>query len=212
MKKSKLIIFIFFILLNNSIFYKLESKINNIIVVKVGNNIITSLDVQNEILTNLVINNIEINQENINKNKNFSVKSLINKSLKKLEINKYDINEYNKQDLQNYINSIAKNLNIDSKNLKEIFVQNNIDYSKFIENYKIELLWNTLIYKIYQNQTNINIVDVNNEVEKIKGSKSEEELKKIKETILGQRKQKKLNLFSRSHLSNLENTTVIEFK
>jgi hypothetical protein len=212
MKKSKLIIFIFFILLNNSIFYKLESKINNIIVVKVGNNIITSLDVQNEILTNLVINNIEINQENINKNKNFSVKNLINKSLKELEINKYDINEYNKQDLQNYINSIAKNLNMDSKNLKEIFVQNNIDYSKFIENYKIELLWNTLIYKIYQNQTNINIVDVNNEVEKIKGSKSEEELKKIKETILGQRKQKKLNLFSRSHLSNLENTTVVEFK
>ena len=101
---------------------------------------------------------------------------------------------------------------MDSKNLKEIFVQNNIDYSKFIENYKIELLWNTLIYKIYQNQTNINIVDVNNEVEKIKGSKSEEELKKIKETILGQRKQKKLNLFSRSHLSNLENTTVVEFK
>lgn len=212
MKKSKLIIFIFFILLNNSIFYKLESKINNIIVVKVGNNIITSLDVQNEILTNLVINNIEINQENINKNKNFSVKNLINKSLKELEINKYDINEYNKQDLQNYINSIAKNLNMDSKNLKEIFVQNNIDYSKFIENYKIELLWNTLIYKIYQNQTNVNIVDVNNEVEKIKGSKSEEELKKIKETILGQRKQKKLNLFSRSHLSNLENTTVVEFK
>ena len=212
MKKSKLIIFIFFILLNNSIFYKLESKINNIIVVKVGNNIITSLDVQNEILTNLVINNIEINQENINKNKNFSVKNLINKSLKELEINKYDINEYNKQDLQNYINSIAKNLNMDSKNLKEIFVQNNIDYSKFIENYKIELLWNTLIYKIYRNQTNVNIVDVNNEVEKIKGSKSEEELKKIKETILGQRKQKKLNLFSRSHLSNLENTTVIEFK
>ena len=212
MKKSKLIIFIFFILLNNSIFYKLESKINNIIVVKVGNNIITSLDVQNEILTNLVINNIEINQENINKNKNFSVKNLINKSLKELEINKYDINEYNKQDLQNYINSIAKNLNMDSKNLKEIFVQNNIDYSKFIENYKIELLWNTLIYKIYQNQTNVNIVDVNNEVEKIKGSKSEEELKKIKETILGQKKQKKLNLFSRSHLSNLENTTVVEFK
>ena len=212
MKKFKLIIFIFSILLNNSIFYKLESKINNIIIVKVGNNIITSLDVQNEILTNLVINNIEINQENINKNKDFSVKNLINKSLKKLEINKYDINEYNKQDLQNYINNIEKNLSIDSKNLKEIFVQNNIDYSKFIENYKIELLWNTLIYKIYRNQTNVNIVDVNNEVEKIKGSKSEEELKKIKETILGQKKQEKLNLFSRSHLSNLENTTVVEFK
>ena len=69
-----------------------------------------------------------------------------------------------------------------------------------------------MIFEIYRNQTNINIVEVDNEVQKIREDKSEEELKIIKNNILNQKKQEKLNLFSRSHFSNLENSIVIEFK
>ena len=103
-----------------------------------------------------------------------AVKNLINKSIKRSEINKYEIKDYNKKDLRNYIENIAKNLNTDSKGLKEIFKQSNIDHEAFVEKHKIELLWNTLIFQIYRNQTNINIVEVENEVEKKKKNKSEE--------------------------------------
>ena len=73
-------------------------------------------------------------------------------------------------------------------------------------------MWKTLIYKLYKNQTNVNIVEVENEMEKIKDDKNKKELKEIKENILNTRKEEKLNLFSRSHFSNLENTIVVNFQ
>ncbi len=212
MKKFFLIIISISILFNNFIFLNLQSQINNIIIVKVGESLITSLDVENEIITNLIIKKQEINQTSVNNNKKYAVKNLINKSIKKSEINKYEIKDYNEQDLKNYVQNIAKELNTDSKGLKNIFKQSNIDYEVFLENYKIELLWNTLIFQYYKNQTNINTVDLENEIEKVKDNKTEEEVKKIRKNFLEKKKQEKLNLFSRSHFANLENTIVIDFQ
>jgi len=205
------IIFILF-LINNFIFSSLLSQINVSIVVKVGKSLVTSLDVENEIITNLVINGQEITQESINKNKNYAIKNLIKKSIKLNEINKYKIKNYNKKDLQNYIKNIAENLNTDLNGLKDIFKVHNISYDLLEEKYIIELKWNTLIFQIYKNQTNINIVEVENNVEKIKENKSEEELKIIKKNVLDKKTKEKLNLFSRSHFSNLENTVVVSFQ
>ena len=212
MKKKSLIIISVFILINNLIFLNLSSQIKNTIVVKVGNALITSVDVQNEIITNLIINNQQLNQENINSNKNYAVKNLINKLIKKSEIEKYKVTGYNKKDLEVYLNNVAKNLGTNLSGLKEKFNKNQINYQTFIANYKIELLWNTMIFQLYKNQTNINIVDVENEVEKIKQNKSEEELKQIKKNILNVKKDEKLQLFSRSHFSNIENSVVINFQ
>ena len=64
----------------------------------------------------------------------------------------------------------------------------------------------------FKNQTNVNIIEVDNEVEKIKKNQSDEDLKKIKLNILNKKKGEKLDLFSRSHFSNLENTVVIDFQ
>ena len=205
------IIFILF-LINNFIFSSLLSQINVSIVVKVGKSLVTSLDVENEIITNLVINGQEITQESVNKNKNYAIKNLIKKSIKLNEINKYKIKNYNKKDLQNYIKNIAENLNTDLNGLKDIFKVHNISYDLLEEKYIIELKWNTLIFQIYKNQTNINIVEVENNVEKIKENKSEEELKIIKKNVLEKKTKEKLNLFSRSHFSNLENTVVVSFQ
>ena len=210
MKKIKLIIIS--ILFSNLIFFNLHSQISNTIVVKVGESLITSVDIQNEIITNLIINKQNITQENINNNKNYAIKNLISKSIKKSETNRFKVETYNKKDLNKYIVNIAKQFDTDSSGLKEIFKQSDIDYEAFVEKHRTELLWNTLIFKIYQNQTNINIVEVDNEIEKIKENKNEEELKIIRKNILNQKKQEKLNLFSRSHFSNLENTVIIDFQ
>ena len=212
MKKVNLIIIFVFILFNKFFLLNLQSQINNTIVVKVGSSLITSLDVQNEIITNLTLNKIEITQKNIDSNKSYSLRNLIQKSIKRSEIEKFKITDYSKKDLNKYTENIAKNLNTNTSGLKNIFKQNNIDYLTFIKKHETELLWNTLIFKLYRNQTNINIIDVDNEVKKITEIKSEDEKKKIKANILNQKKQEKLNLFSRSHLSNLENTIVVDFQ
>ena len=207
---KKFIIFTF-VLLSNLFFLNLQSKINNNIIAKVGELLITSIDLQNEILTNLVINNVEITQENVNSNKKFAVKNLINKSLKRNEINKYKITDYNKVDLQNYIESVAKNLNTSRDGLEEIFKQANIDYKIFVQKHETELLWNSLIFQIYKNQININIVDVDNEFEKLKEDKNDDQLKELRKKILNKKKQDKLNLFSRSHFSNIQKSNKYQY-
>ena len=212
MRKSNLIIIAIFLLFNNFIFLNLQSKITNSIVVKVGESVITSIDVENEIITNLIINKQEINQQNINQIKDFAVKNLIMKSIKRSEIKKYEIKRYDQKELKNYINKTASSFDTDQKGLKKVFEQNKINFQQFIKNYETELLWNTLIFQIYKNQTNVNIVEVKNEVSNIGKGKTEEELKKIRETIINQKKQEKLSLFSRSHFSNLENSISINFQ
>jgi len=212
MKKNNVINILLFIFLNNFIFLDLHSKIVNNIIAKVGNSLITSVDLQNEIITNLVLDKKNLSQENINSTKNYSVQNLTKRVIKKDEINKYQIKSFNKKDLQNYIETVAKSFNTDQNGLKEIFKQNNISFSKFIERYKIELLWNTLIFKIYKDQINLNIVEINNEIKKIKENKNDAELKKITEEITNKKKEDQLNLFSRSHYSSLENSIYIDFQ
>ena len=299
-----------FLFINNFIFSELKSKISNNIVVKVGNDLITSVDIKNEIITNLIISKQKVTQETINGNKDYAVKNLISKSIKRAEVNKYSVTAYNKNDLRNYALGIAKKFNTNIKGLKKIFKESNINYKTFEKNYETELLWNSFIFSIYKNQININIVEVANEVKvllktqiieynisEIEILKSENEKQKIdevfelikkegfeiaakklsiakssknsgllgwvsnrsfsktyldeikrikineisspmnnknsitifrinnlrksndarkvdvlKDKVLARKKQDKLNLFSRSHFSNLENTIVIKFK
>ena len=136
MKKINIIIFIF-ILFSNLVTFKLQAQINNKIVAKVGEKLITSIDVQNEIMTNLIINKQAITQENINKNKKFAIKNLVNNAIKKIEINKYKITDYNKKDLKEYIIKVAENLNSSQNELKEIFNQADIDFEIFVDKIKV---------------------------------------------------------------------------
>ena len=212
MKKYNLTTILFLIFLNNFIILDLESKIVNNILGKVGNSLITSVDLQNEIITNLLINKQDFSQENIESAKSYSLKNLINKTIKKDEIDKYKIKDFNRKDLYEYIDKVAKEFDTNQSGLEEIFKKNNVSYSKFVERYKIELSWNTLIFQIYKNQINPNIMEIDNEIKKIKENKNDEELKKIRIEITNKKKNEQLNLFSRSHYSNLENSVYINFK
>ena len=209
MMKNKILITFFFFFSNNLIHSELKSQINNTIVIKIGNLLVSSIDVQNEIITNLIINKQEVTQKNIDSYKDYSIKKLITKTIKKIETDKYEITNYDQMALNDYIDNAAKSLSTNKKGLKEIFMKSGVSYDLFVEKYRTELLWNTLIFQIYKNQININIIEVENEIGKIKKDKNISELKKIKETILLKRKEEKLDLFSRSHFSNLENSILI---
>ena len=145
-KFIKILFFIQFILLS---FSYLEAKVNNIIVAKVENEIITAYDLENEIKTILVLAKKPLTQENINEVKNFAMKSLIRKLIKKSEVERYNVTKYNEKDLNGYILQISKGLGTNSSGLKKIFKENKINYDVLVEKFKIELLWNTLIYSLY---------------------------------------------------------------
>ena len=56
MKKINVIIISFLIFFNNNSFSNLYTQINNNIVVKIGELLVTSIDIENQIITNLIIN------------------------------------------------------------------------------------------------------------------------------------------------------------
>lgn len=161
MSKIKQIFIVIFLSLQSEY---LLAKINNSIIVKVGNEIVTALDVENEIKTILVLKKLDFTQENINRSKDFAVRSLIKSAIKESEIKKYGIEEFDPNGLANYLENIAKSLNIKKNELKKFFFSNNLDYNSFVKKYKIELKWNTLIFRIYKNQISLNTIEIENEL------------------------------------------------
>ena len=151
--KKKLIslIFIFFIFNNTS--FCLENKI----LVKIDNEIVTGIDVDNEAKYLISLNP---NIKNLSKKEIFDIskKSIIREKVKYIEINK---NFKNLNVPDNYIEQILKNIyqKIGIESL-EIFKQylkgNSIDYEYVKDKIKIETLWNELIFAKFSSKIVIN--------------------------------------------------------
>ena len=90
---KRFFIFNSFFIANNSSFAKIENKI----IAKIGDKIITNFDIINEINTILAISNKNINNEDINTLRNLAFVSLKKQMIRKTEIEKYKINSYNKR-------------------------------------------------------------------------------------------------------------------
>ena len=123
-------------------------KFENKIIVKVDKGIITTHDVQNEIKVFLFLNNINPTKKNILDSKNRIIKVLINRELKRNEIKKYGVKKYNEIDLNDYLKRIAKNKGLSLKNLKNEFKNNNLNFNNFVENVKVDFIWNSLIFNL----------------------------------------------------------------
>ena len=155
---------IFFVII---IFFKINNfsfaNIDNKIVVKIENEIITNFEIKNKILSLLIISNQEINQKNIDVLKGKALKSLIDLKLKRLELKNFDIKEDYKQ-INTYLNQVSAN-NINS--LKEKFKQNQVNYNLFIEELKTEFRWQKFIYTVYSNKIEIDDSSIENELKNL---------------------------------------------
>ena len=157
----KFILILLFLLLNS--FSSLFSEINDKILIKVENNIITNYEFKNKILRLLMFSNTEVTQENINLIKKSALDSLLMSEIKKIELSKYPIKIDQKQ-LDSYISKISvSNIN----ELKKRFNQNNIDYDLYAEEMETELMWQNLIYSKYSNKINIDENILNAEIKKV---------------------------------------------
>ena len=160
--KFIVLIYLLFFYLNLSA-QLLHAKDINKIVAKIDNELITSYDIKNKILTTLVLANKEINQKNIDILKKKSLDDLVQNRLKKIELKNHDFKK-DTQRINTYLNSISSN-NIDELKLK--FKKYNINFQDFENEIDIEFKWRNLIYNYYSNKIEINQSDIDKEAEKL---------------------------------------------
>ncbi len=167
-----------------SIFFEpnyVNSSINNKIIIKVGNEIITSYELENEIKTILFLSKKQINQENINKVKKKAISGLINKKLKKEEIEKYGI-KLDQSKVRSYLNNLSIKLNMSNEDFIKAMDKVDVNYDLYKESIKIDLSWQSLIYELNKSNLSINekqIIQELNQIIKNRSNLEEYELAEI---------------------------------
>ena len=150
----------FFIIFLTLFFDSFVLAKNTKILVKIESEIITNFDVQNKIISSLILAKKEINQANINNFKKASLENLVQNRLKKIELKKYNIKKDDKQ-INSYLNSISSN-NIED--LKNVFKSYDLDFKEFMDEIDVEFRWRKFIYQMYKKKININPEDVAQEI------------------------------------------------
>jgi len=189
--KKLLIIFLF--LINYSSSNAENLKIYTI--ASINNTIITSLDLDNEIEIIKILDSNVISQK-IDLKK-IALNNLIKENLKKNEIQKNKITIDEKIILDQHtklLKDLKKNNLIISENTKDII------YSKI----KTETLWNQFIVDKYSWQLGINMQEVKKKVD------DNNSLNDIN-LIIKNEKNKKLNVYSKNYLENLQKKALIKF-
>ena len=170
----------------------------NKIVVKIDQKIISSYEIKNKINTELMLRNLEINQSNIDKMKNFAVRSLIDFRIKEKEILKYNI-KFDEINLSQQLLSISSG-NVEM--LKQKFSANNLDYDIFVNELKLQSAWQSLILSLYKDQVKINENELLNEIKNLSKTKSKSKSYQLSEIEVSftniQDKEKKIEEIKRS--------------
>jgi len=169
MKIKLLIIFIFcsyFNLLNFS--YSKENRI----LFKVNNEIITSVDILEEVKYLSIINEDFYKTEK-NQAIEIAKNSLIREKVKRIELlNYFEVIDIDEKFLEEIIINYFKKLEINSLNEFELyFKQKNIDTSLIKEKIAIEILWNQLIYRKFFKNVKIDENQIKNNLSNNKKQK-----------------------------------------
>ena len=173
-KKIKLIIIICFItILNTQNLSALENKI----LFKVDNEIITTIDIHEEIKF-LKAFNPEINSLGDEELFEISKNSLIRDKIKKIELMKF-VKELKVNDkfLLKLIKGKFSKLNIDSiKDFEQYLKNKELNIENIREKFTIELMWNDLIYQKFSNKVIIDKDKIKNEISQNSKKKMQKEL------------------------------------
>lgn len=141
------------------------AAIKNEIILKVGNEIITSLDIKKEAIYLMTLNS-EIEKLSQKQIYEISKNSLIREKIKKKEIVKnFKKIEVNQEVLDQIFENMYSEINLNSKSEFKNFLEiKKINFDTVEEKIKIEILWNRLIYLKYNKKINININEIKNKL------------------------------------------------
>ena len=151
-KKIQLFIFVVLIFLTSNI-----NALENKILIKVNNEIITSLDVNNEINYLIALNK---NIQNLENKKIYTIakNSLIREKIKKIEILNYiDEIKIDKKFFNQILKLYYSKMGINNKDEFLKYIENyNIDMNTVEQKMSIEALWNELIVSKFSDKVKIN--------------------------------------------------------
>ena len=173
-KKLKIIFFILLIILFN---IKKSIALENKILFKIDNEIITTIDIYEEIRF-LKIFNPESNNLNEEKLFEISKNSILRDKIKKIEIMKF-IKELKTDDkfLLKFIKNRYSKMNINSlENFESLLRFNNLNVKNVKEKFYIELIWNDLIYQKFHDKVIIDKERIKNEILQNPKKEKEKEL------------------------------------
>ena len=144
-------IFIFLVIVNKS--FSLENKI----ITKINNEIVTSIDVENEASYLISLNT---NLKNMNEVEIFEIskRSIIREKIKNIELKKNFKNIIVPDDIiEKILENVYQKLGIkDLKTFKEYLKKNKVDYQFVKKKIGIETLWNELIILKFESEIKIN--------------------------------------------------------
>ena len=198
---KKILVCIFFVLISAA---NSEDTKKITLLAKVNNFGISNIDLREEIQ---IMKNLNKNLNNTDEQilEKIAIQGLVDDVLKKQEIEENDIKLNDSVFIKEYeqlITSIEKaDVSIDENIKKKIF-----------QKIKLNSEWNQLINQKYRWNVNVNI----NEIEyRLKDTKNiptdEKELQELKTKLINIEKSKKLEVFSKIHLSKIKKQSLIKF-
>lgn len=210
----------YLIILITLLFFTETVKSENKILFKINDQIITSIDLLNEIKYLKATNN-EFKNTNEIQSYEIAKNSLIREKIKEIElINLIDKIEVDDEILNKIIQNNFNYLNIKTlSDFNTYFKKNNINPLDVKKKISIELLWNQLIFSKYKDKVKINVEDLRNQIlnekqtelllseilfELEKDEKVDEKYNLIKETINQENFKKAVLLYSISNSSKNE--------
>ena len=158
---------IFYIII---IFYLCITKVNsleNIIVFKIDNKIITTIDIKKE-KKYLIILNQNLKKIDKNKLKILAIDSIIKEKIKEIELVKYYKidNILSDANLMEIIKNLYQTLGFENeKKFKNYLESQSLKYSSIKRKLAIEMLWNNLIFKKFNNRVIIDENEIKNNLD-----------------------------------------------
>jgi len=147
------------------IFFSLSLAIENKILFKVNNEIITSVDILTE-LKYLGIINKDLKKTTNNQAFEIAKRSLIREKIKEIELKKF-IKEIEVEEkfLNNLLINYFKSINIKTiPEFEEFFISQDIDPNLIEKKISIEILWNQFIYSKFKQNVKIDRDSIQNEL------------------------------------------------
>tara|TARA_B110000003_G_scaffold273973_1_gene312770 strand:- start:2371 stop:3297 length:927 start_codon:yes stop_codon:yes gene_type:complete len=162
---KKIILYISLILV---LFPKVLAQSSNEIKIisKIDNEIITNIDVINEMNYLIAINN-ELKSIKDKELQVYALISLQKEIIKKKELLKYyELNQKNDY-LESYIKNFYQRLQIGSQKEFELYLaEYNLKFEDIRRKLEIEVVWNELIFSKYKDQVNIDVEKIKNKIRK----------------------------------------------
>ena len=197
----------FYILIIFILFAKNATSLENKILLKVNNKIITTVDIKKE-QNYLIVLNPNLNKVDQNKLKKLAIDSIVKEKIKEIELVKYYQIEKVLDDtnLRKIIENLYQTIGFKKEEeFKNYLKTQNLKFSSVKRKLAIEMLWNNLIFKKFNNRVVINENEIKNNLDnEIKNLSSSRDIF-LSEILIRNSKDLKINIIYSEILKSIEN-------